>query len=111
MKQVIVIRKDLKMGQGKAIAQACHASVGAFMLSDKTKREDWFYGPQKKVVCQVDSIEEFLDVDRVARENKVTCCVISDAGKTELGPGTITALAIGPDTDERLKFTETLKLY
>ena len=40
MKQVIVLRADLNMSPGKAIAQGCHASTGAALVSDK--KNQWY---------------------------------------------------------------------
>ena len=32
MKQVMVVRTDIKMGKGKIAAQCCHAAIGAGSL-------------------------------------------------------------------------------
>ena len=38
--------------------------------------------------------------------------LITDAGRTTVEPGTITCLAIGPDSDEKIdKITKELKLF
>ena len=37
MKQVMVVRTDLKMGKGKIAAQCCHACLGAYKKCDKDK--------------------------------------------------------------------------
>ena len=37
MKQVMVVRTDLKMRKGKIAAQCCHGSIGAYKKSDKEK--------------------------------------------------------------------------
>ena len=41
MKQVIIVRTDLKMGKGKIAAQCCHGSLGSYKRasSDKIKEE------------------------------------------------------------------------
>ena len=48
MKQVMVIRTDLKMGKGKIAAQACHASLGAYKKSDSQKIRKWESESEKK---------------------------------------------------------------
>ena len=53
-KQVIVLRKDLKMGLGKSIVQACHASLGAYKRAKPTARKLWEREGAKKVVVKVD---------------------------------------------------------
>ncbi|MFH1786583.1 MAG: peptidyl-tRNA hydrolase, partial [archaeon] len=39
VKQVIVLRSDLKMSKGKSSAQASHASVSAFIQCKKSSQE------------------------------------------------------------------------
>ena len=110
LKQVILIRKDLKMGFGKAIAQACHASlVSAFKCKRKTV-EEWMEEGGKKVVLKA-SLEEILDAEKKARKTKITSFLVVDAGLTQLEPGTVTALGIGPDEEQKIdKITGKLKL-
>jgi len=48
MKQVIVMRTDLKMGKGKIAAQACHASLGAYKNSSKMDIRKWERENQKR---------------------------------------------------------------
>ena len=40
-KQVILVRKDLKLPKGKMAAQVSHASVEATLKSDKKVVEQW----------------------------------------------------------------------
>jgi len=110
-KQVIVLRKDLKMGLGKSIVQACHASLGAYKRAKPTARKLWEREGAKKVVVKIDSLEELLKLYEKARNLKLPCFLVKDAGLTQLPPGTITALGIGPASEEKIdKVTGTLKL-
>ena len=65
IKQVIIIRMDLKMGTGIKCAQACHASITA---SNKVRRlnkklwTDWINSGQKKVVLKAQSIDELMNI-------------------------------------------------
>ena len=108
-KQVIVVRKELKMSPGKTSAQVAHASVGALKNTDKKVREAWEREGAKKVVLQVSTREELLEIKQKAK--RLPTSLIKDAGMTELPPGTITCLGIGPDSDEEIdKITGSLKL-
>ncbi len=42
------------------------------------------------------SLDELLELERAAIDAGLPCSKIADFGRTELEPGTITALAIGP---------------
>ena len=61
---------------------------------------------------RTDTIEEFEIVRHRALTSGVLYRVITDAGKTEFGGKyTVTCMAIGPDTDEKLEpITGHLKL-
>ncbi|MBU5575209.1 MAG: peptidyl-tRNA hydrolase Pth2 [Candidatus Aenigmatarchaeota archaeon] len=111
MKQVIVIRTDLKMGKGKLCSQAAHASLAAFLKSDKKKREKWINEGMKKVVVKVSSENEILILKKLAENKKIPSEIIIDKGLTQIEPGTITALGLGPDEDEKIdEITGNLKL-
>jgi PTH2 family peptidyl-tRNA hydrolase len=110
-KQVIVVRADLKMGSGKMAAQVAHASVGAFRNASAKARESWEEAGEKKVVVKASGLEELENLRKMARSLGIPSCMISDAGKTELEPGTVTALGLGPAEESELdKITGRLKL-
>lgn len=114
MKQIIVIRKDLKMRRGKEIAQGAHASMKATLLHLEDPRvKEWLDGAFTKVVVTVDSEADMLHLMHDAREAGLIAELIEDNGMTEFhGVKTVTALAVGPDTHERLApVTGSLKLY
>lgn len=102
MKQVILLRTDLKLGVGKAGAQIAHASLEAASKSKKDALEEWKAEGMKKVVLKVKDEAELLHYHRLAREQKLVTALITDAGRTVLKPGTKTCLAIGPDEDEKI---------
>jgi len=119
-KQVLVVRKDLKMRRGKEIAQACHASVVVILdlLKTPLKLEDprakpWVEGMFKKVGVCVNSEEELLNIHKLAQERGILTSLIQDSGLTEFGGvPTYTVVAVGPDTEENVdKITGDLKLY
>ncbi len=101
-KQVIIVRADLKMGKGKLAAQVAHASYSATKKADKKILGAWENAGQKKIVLKVGSEEELLTVEKKCKAKKIPCALITDAGLTQLEPGTATALGIGPDKEERI---------
>ncbi|MEM2500900.1 MAG: aminoacyl-tRNA hydrolase, partial [Candidatus Bathyarchaeia archaeon] len=67
---------------------------------------------QCKIVLRVNSEAELLDLERKAREMGLPTALISDMGLTELEPGTITALGIGPAPSNVIdRITGSLPLY
>jgi PTH2 family peptidyl-tRNA hydrolase len=111
MKQVMVIRTDLKMGKGKIAAQSCHASLGAFKRADERKIIKWELEGEKKVVVKVKDLRELYEVYEIVKSMDVPYYLVQDAGRTELPKGTVTCLGIGPDEDEIIdKITQDLKL-
>jgi len=109
-KQAVVLDTDLKMSKGKMIAQACHASLEAYKKSDKKTRKNWSGRGQKKVVLSKDD-ESLEQLQQRAKRNKLPVHLVKDAGRTELEPGTKTAVGIGPAKESEIdKITGQLEL-
>ncbi len=67
---------------------------------------------QRKIVLKVNSEDALLKKEREAKEAGVPSALISDMGLTELPPGTVTALGIGPAPERVIdKITGNLPLY
>lgn len=110
-KLVLIVRKDLDMSCGKIAAQVAHAAVECVLKSDKRIVEKWMEEGAKKIVLKVNSLEELMRYYDLAVKEGLVVCLIRDAGLTEVEPGTITCIGIGPDEGERIdKITKNLKL-
>jgi PTH2 family peptidyl-tRNA hydrolase len=114
-KQVIVVRADLKMSAGKTAAQVGHAAVSAAEEARK-KRPGWWNAwlaeGQCKIAVKAASEQELLELEKRAKELKLPSALISDRGLTELPPGTITCLGIGPAPSHQVdKVTGKLPLF
>jgi len=99
LKQVIIVRDDLKLPKGKLAVQVAHASLDAASNSDKEKIDEWKSEGAKKVVLKVSDEKELLEYWHHAKREKLKTALIKDAGRTVLAPGTITCLGIGPDDE------------
>jgi PTH2 family peptidyl-tRNA hydrolase len=127
-KQVIVIRRDLKMRRGKEIAQGAHAagawladrilefigpngSVDHVALSPAERA--WLESSFRKVTVKVSSEEELLAVYDQALQAGLVVHLVTDRGLTEFGGvPTRTCLAVGPDYDDLVDpITGDLELY
>ncbi|MFC5277251.1 peptidyl-tRNA hydrolase Pth2 [Halorubrum rubrum] len=112
MKQAIVARRDLGMGEGKLAAQVAHASLSAYEDTGRRTRKEWKGSGQKKVVLGVDSEHRLFELADKADTEGIPYAIIRDAGHTELEPGTVTALAVGPASDDLVdRVTGDLSLY
>lgn len=100
-KQVIVLRQDLDMSKGKMIAQACHASLKAYKMAEESQKKNWESQGGKKIA--LDAGERKLDEMRnQARKTELPAALVKDSGLTELEPGTVTALGIGPAEEAKI---------
>lgn len=112
LKQVILIRKDLKMSAGKVAAQAAHASVDAVLKSNKKLLSNWRKTGMKKIALRVNSAEELNALYNKALTSDIIASLITDAGHTEISPGTQTCVAIGPGPEVKIdEITSELKPY
>lgn len=118
-KQIIVVRKDLKMSKGKLAAQVAHASMKVILdFADRGMDEgqivlrfgpygpvaEWLFGDQFTKVCLgVESEKELDMVYESARMAQLPCSMIIDNGLTEFkGVHTKTCIAMGPDYPSKL---------
>ena len=112
MKQAIVARADLGMGEGKLAAQVAHASLQAYEEAETSAQKEWQGSGQKKVVLQANGESDLFELAEKAKAERVPHAIIRDAGHTQLDPGTVTALAVGPASDTRVDaVTGDLSLY
>ena len=134
-KQMIIMRRDLKMRKGKIAAQASHACVEAVLkalkhenrfdqltevddymtleTNDVTPLTQWFQKGVAKVCVYVDSEEALLALNKKAKERGDITALILDAGFTEFhGQPTYTCMALEPlYIEDANKITGDLPLY
>jgi len=131
-KQVIVVRKDLKMRKGKIAAQVSHSSMKVFfdrieeiypdakmhkpykmLIGDITpEMKEWIEGIFTKVVVGCDSKEELYALKKEAERVNCPVSLVIDNGLTVVnGVKTPTCIAVGP-ADSKLvdEITGHLKL-
>lgn len=110
-KQVIVVRSDLKLSKGKMAAQVAHASLDAYKKAERTAIEEWEISGSKKIILKIDGIQQLMDIYEQLKQAKLKPSIIKDAGLTEVEPGTITCLAVGPAEESAIdKITGKLKM-
>ena len=126
VKQVIVIRKDLKMRKGKMITQGAHASMKVFfdriceskwddelIIEVTEEMKEWAENSLfTKIVVGIDSEADLLKLYIQAQDNDIPCALVTDSGRTEFhGTPTNTCIAIGPAISSKIdKITGDLKL-
>lgn len=110
-KQCLIVRSDIKMSCGKSCAQVAHAAILAYERADTVARKAWTGEGQKKVVLKVKGDRALFELKVIAENVGVPAALVQDAGLTEIPPGTITALGLGPARNETLdKITGDLPL-
>ena len=135
-KQVILIRKDLKMRRGKEISQGAHASLAVitnnligypfniykfpfmflkflYLFITHKPLRSWLTSRFTKICLIVESEDDLKLYYKQAKEAGLLCSLIQDAGLTEFdGVPTYTTVAIGPDYSDKIdKITKNLRLY
>lgn len=115
-KMILVVRTDIIMGRGKTAAQCAHAAVECFNQCQRSKVDKeiliaWLMLGQPKIVVKIPNEEQLKILAKNAKKEGLVTSTIRDAGKTQLDPGTITVLGIGPGPNSLIdKVTSNLKL-
>ena len=126
VKQVILVRKDIKMPKGKLAAQASHASIAPILqllrdgdLNVVCKRfeckhdsvEQWLNGSFTKVCLGVDDLDQMVNLYEAAKAEGIPCSFIVDEGRTCFSEPTATCCGIGPWISSEIDdITGSLKL-
>ncbi|KPI86129.1 hypothetical protein ABL78_4821 [Leptomonas seymouri] len=118
VKMTLVVRKDLKMGNGKVAAQCAHAAVAVVeeILSMKASQltapttstldstsqlwlrwyDAWHASGCSKVALQCPDEETMMAIAKHAKAVGLPYSVVRDAGRTQIAPGSKTVVAVGP---------------
>lgn len=114
-KMVLAVRQDLSMGKGKVAAQCCHAAVD---LCKQLKRSNpkllhqWESTACAKVVVKAPDETTLIDLAKKGQSLGLEVCIIRDAGRTQIAPGSKTVLGVGPGPVDLVdQVTGHLKLY
>jgi peptidyl-tRNA hydrolase, PTH2 family len=98
-KQALIVRLDLGMGRGKIAVQCSHAAVSAAEEA-RTKFPSWYSawvrGGQAKVALKIRELGLLMSLDSRARRLSLPAYLVRDRGLTQVPPGEITCLGIGP---------------
>ena len=65
-------------------------------MKESTCDADWWAEGQKKVVVKGGTVGDLQALRNRARSVGLTAALVEDAGLTELPPGTVTCVGIGP---------------
>ena len=111
---VLVTRSDLKLSKGKLAAQCGHAVMECTLRArkdsprglDRYRREG-----ARKIVCKVADENSLKQILGRAKSAGLVCYLVKDAGHTEIPPGTVTVVGIGPGPRSEIdKITGDLQL-
>ena len=91
----LFINKGLGMSAGKMAAQAAHAAVEAYEISDPTLIKQWRLGQHyTKLVMQARDEEHLINIKKYISERGFKSKLIIDEGMTEIDPHVPTALGV-----------------
>ena len=114
VKLVLIVNMELKMGKGKIAAQVGHAAVSSTLKCGKKEPgllDSWLASGQKKICVKGLDANHLLVLEKSANSKGILSTKIHDAGHTQIPSGSLTVLALGPDTESALSsITGDLKL-
>ncbi len=98
-KQALIVRMDLKIGRGKIAVQCAHAAVSAAEEA-RTRYPEWWKQwideGQAKIALKVPDLQSIIRIGAEARTRRLPHHIVEDRGLTQVPPGTVTCLGIGP---------------
>ena len=111
IKQVLVVRNDLKMGKGKIGAQCGHATLSSYLNAKRMATnskywtkviEKWNWEGVKKICVKVNTAEELIEVQKMANKLGLPNYLVADAGHTQIAAGSLTVCGIGPASSAQI---------
>lgn len=96
---VLIVREDLRLSSGKVAVQCAHAAVSCTLAARKSQArlvERWRQAGARKICLKVKTLSELQMLAGQAQTAGFVMHLVKDAGHTEVEPGTITVLGIGP---------------
>lgn len=117
-KMIFVVNMELNMGRGKQCAQVAHAALGLYIKitestnnrEEREKLNKWISFGQKKIVVKANNLKQLLSIQEEANKAKLPNILITDAGCTQIPPGSKTVLAIFGSNEQVDMVTGALKL-
>ena len=113
-KMVFVVNTELQMGVGKIAAQVGHATLGLYKQAKTENLSNdltlWESNGATKVVLNGGDTKNLLAIQQEANAANLACCVVHDAGKTQVVPGALTVLAVFGHSSIVDRITGSLKL-
>ena len=96
---VLVTRQDLHLSKGKLAAQCSHAAAECVLIAKRKsprKLDQYLRNGARNIVCKVPDMVSLRQVLARAKKAGLICHLVTDAGHTEIPPGTETVVGIGP---------------
>lgn len=123
VKQVIVVRKDLKLRKSELAAQVATASMGFLLDNNESERNDvinvklsneealWLNGSFEKSIMGVDSEEDLKELMLKAEFEGIGVYPVRNLNNNDDILGALTCIALGPDNSEVInQVTKNLRL-
>ena len=111
---VLVTRQDLKLSKGKLAAQCSHAAVHCALVAKRQAPREldrYQKNGARKIVCKVPDLHSLKDVYIRGKKAGIVSYLVTDAGHTEIPPGTETVVGLGPGPRSEIeKITGNLSL-
>lgn len=115
-KMVFVVNDSLNMGVGKVGAQVGHAAIGLYRELEELKRkiapmlEQWCEDGETKIVVKGESAQALMDIETLALAKGIPTFLVTDAGMTQVTPGSVTILGLFGERSALDSITGHLKL-